>query len=403
MGTNSPALVATPSAVPSATTVPEAPCTPVTTGEGAIGFEPLALTFVSSLDGWVLGTSSSNPGSCVSLYRTTDGGASWSPTPAPPAFYPPLGCSIDPSTPCVDRVLFATTQRGFAFAADWGDAYETTDGGEVWNELSVTDVSAMALMGDVALRLQATPGGCTSGACQLERSTDGGMTWSSTGQPLLTPEGREGDVLLPGNAYAYAIGFGNPAGGGPETADFYRSSDLGATWVHAADPCSATSSPRGPLTISTAAASAEGGVLAVVCLPDRNAAEEFVMVSSDGGISFGPSYPAPTGDPDLAARSARVQTAAMVEGGEVQVPSDSLFAAGSASVLAIATSDGLSVSHNGGLTWSATYSCPLDGSGHGGISFVGFESASAAHLICGSAVARSSDGGLTWTTYTFPG
>ncbi len=60
------------------------------------------------------------------------------------------------------------------------------------------------------------------------------------------------------------------------------------------------------------------------------------------------------------------------------------------------------MSHDGGITWSATYSCPVDSDGHGGISFVGFESASTAQLICDGAVARSTDGGLTWATYAFP-
>jgi len=72
----------------------------------------------------------------------------------------------------VDRVLFATPERGFAFGADWGDVYETSDGGQLWSRLDTTGVSAMALVGDVALRLSAVEGGCTSGACQLERSTD---------------------------------------------------------------------------------------------------------------------------------------------------------------------------------------------------------------------------------------
>jgi photosystem II stability/assembly factor-like uncharacterized protein len=302
----------------------------------------------------------------------------------------------------VDQVLFATPQRGFAFGASWGDAYETRDGGQVWNRLDVSGVSAMALVGDVALRLIAADGGCTTGACQVERSTDGGGTWSSTGQPLLSPEGLDGAVLLQGDGHAYAIGFGNPAGGGPETADLYSSGDFGAGWTHESDPCTALSNSDGVLTITEAAGAAPGGVFTVVCLVGRGQGGELVMVSADGGASFGSPHPVPAFSEALAERLPNGPTTAILDGGQTPAAPDSLFAVGSATVLAVVTSAGLSVSHDGGLTWSTTYSCPVDSDGQGGISFVGFETAGTAHLICNDAVARSADGGLTWATYLFP-
>ncbi len=394
---------ATPSPMPGAgPTPPAASCTPVAAGQGAEGFQPLALTFVSPVEGWVLGTSATIPNSCVLLYQTTDGGATWSQVPAPPASYPAEGC-YEPPISCVDQVLFATPQRGFAFGASWGDVYETTDDGQVWSRLDVSGVSAMALVGDVALRLRAAEGGCTSGECQLERSTDGGGTWSSAEQPLLVPEGGDGDLLLQGDGYAYAVGFGNAAGGGPETADLYSSGDFGVIWTHEGDPCAAFPSSGGVLTITEAAGAAPGGVFAVVCLVDRSGQRsEVVMVSADGGASFGSPHPVPAFSQALAERLPNAPTMAILDGGQLPTPPDSLFAVGSASVLAVVTSAGLSVSHDGGLTWSATYSCPVDSDGQGGISFVGFETATTAHLVCSNAVARSSDGGLTWATYTFP-
>ncbi len=239
--------------------------------------------------------------------------------------------------------------------------------------------------------------------CQLERSDDGGVTWSSADQPLVTSEtGVGGDVLLQADGYAYALGFGNLAGGGPETVDLYRSSDFGSTWAYESDPCTAISSPSGVLTVTGAASSAPGGVFAVLCMLDRGMDGAAVTVSTNGGAGFGSPHQVPAHAVTAAERPPNQPAVAILDGGQAPIPADNLFAAGSAEVLAIVTAQGLSVSHNGGLSWSATYACPVDSDGHGGISFVGFDSASTAQLICDSVVARSTDGGLTWTAIAFP-
>lgn len=311
--------------------------------------------------------------SCVWVYRTTNGGATWTRSGAPPAYFPRYGC-YELALPCVDTVRFATPERGYTFGASWGDVFMTSNGGTTWRRVPITDVSSLELAGQYALRLQAADGGCTSGECQLERSTDGGLTWTSAGQPVLTPEGHWGNVFLQPDGYAYAVGFGNPAGGGPETAEIYRSRNFGATWTYENDPCS-NGSPGRPITVGVDAAA--GGVLGIDCLADEGGSQRgFVLVSVDGGAHFGPPNAAP--------------------------PSFAVFAVGSAAVLAEATFAGLSVSHNGGVTWHATYPCPSINQGDQGIEFVGFETANVAHLICGNSIARSTDGGLTWATYRFP-
>jgi photosystem II stability/assembly factor-like uncharacterized protein len=379
---SSASTVATPSPMPSnsATTGPVSTSTPTLTPMPTLaatpspvtasGFRPLSLTFVSATDGWVLGTGVC-PNSCVWIYHTTNGGATWTRSGAPPATS--TGC-YDATAPCVDTLRFATPELGFAFGINWGAVYRTDDGGATWTLMPVTDVSAMALVGDDALRLQASDGGCSTGECQLKRSTDGGTIWSTADQPVLTPEGLQGDVFLQADGHAYMVGYGNPAGGGPETAELYRSSTFGATWTPGTDPC-ANGSPGRPITVDVDAAAA--GVLGIDCLANLGDSQRgFVLVSTDGGAHFGPAHASP----------------ASFQG----------FAIASASVLAEATSAGLSVSHDGGVTWTSTYSCPAENKGDNGIAFVGFESATVAHLMCGDSIARSADGGLKWTTYTFP-
>jgi photosystem II stability/assembly factor-like uncharacterized protein len=346
--------------------------TPAPPSPAPTGFRPVSLTFVSATDGWGLGTGACAM-SCVWIYHTTDGGATWTRTGAPPAHLPDAGCYLA-TMPCVNTLRFATPERGFAFGANWGDAFMTDNGGTTWSLLAVNDVTAMALAGNYALRLQAADGGCSTGECQLKRSTNGGVTWSTADQPVLTPEGLAAEVFLQPDGHAYVVGYGNPAGGGPETAELYRSSNFGATWALENDPCS-NGSPGRPITV--AIDSSADGVLWVDCLADEGGGQRgFVVLSTDGGTHFGPAHSSP--------------------------PSFALFAAGSAAVLALATSAGLWVSHSGGLTWSETYSCPSVNQSEIGIAFVGFETPSIAHLICGSAIARSTDGGLKWATYTFP-
>jgi photosystem II stability/assembly factor-like uncharacterized protein len=370
--THSPSPSNSATMLPVSTSTPTPIPTPTPSVVAASDFRPLSLTFVSATDGWVLGAGTCAV-SCVWIYHTTNGGASWTRTGAPPATFPSISC-YSAQAPCVDTLRFATPELGFAFGRNWGAVYRTANGGATWTLMPVTDVSAMALVGDAALRLQAPDGGCSTGKCQLKRSTNGGTIWSTADQPVLTPEGLLGEVFLQSDGHAYMVGYGNPAGGGPETAELYRSSNFGATWTLGSDPCS-NGAPGGPITVALDSAAA--GVLGVECLANRSDGQGgFVLVSTDGGAHFGAAHASP--------------------------PSSPGFAIGSATVLAEATSSGLSVSHDSGVTWSSTYSCAAENNGDKGIAFVGFESANVAHVICGDAIARSTDGGLKWATYTFP-
>ena len=201
-----PTPSASPSASDSTSTSPVSTSAPTPTPypPAPSGFRPLSLTFVSPTDGWVIGTGACAI-SCVWIYHTTNGGVTWARSGAPPAYFPIHGC-YELALPCVDTVRFATAERGYTFGASWGDVYMTSNGGTTWSRAPITDVSALALAGDDALRLQAADGGCTTGACQLKRSINGGLTWSSAGQPVLTPEGLGGNVFLQSDGYAMRSG-----------------------------------------------------------------------------------------------------------------------------------------------------------------------------------------------------
>ena len=121
---NVPASVPPPSAVPTDTPVVSVPA----------GFEPASVTFVSAVDGWVLGSVPCASDRCPAIEVTTDGGHTWSQGTAPKAtFATGIGSKSD-ATSGVARIRFATKDDGWAFGPD---LWATHDGGGTWAPVSV--------------------------------------------------------------------------------------------------------------------------------------------------------------------------------------------------------------------------------------------------------------------------
>lgn len=144
------------------------------------------------------------------LFRSTDGGQTWSPLPAQGLDAPPFGLSVDPQDP---QQVFATTQAGL---------YKSTDGGKNWSLVTGTQngpVAALALLEEADQTvllgyhfLESNPG--------LYRSTDGGQTWEPLGndpeEPILYL------AVAPDNPQLlYAVSEGNSV---------FQSQDGGKTW-----------------------------------------------------------------------------------------------------------------------------------------------------------------------------
>jgi hypothetical protein len=126
-GTPSPTLES-PSA-PAASPSPSGPSAPST----PVGFEPASVTFVSSSDGWVLGSVACGSTRCAAIERTGDGGRTWTPAPAPTAAVV-AGIGLDTgATSGIARLRFATTSDGWAYGPD---LWATHDGGATWTKLA---------------------------------------------------------------------------------------------------------------------------------------------------------------------------------------------------------------------------------------------------------------------------
>jgi photosystem II stability/assembly factor-like uncharacterized protein len=148
-----PGVGASPSA-PVGTTVPAAStpapsssaavATPAPTPQGAkvpAGFQPVSATFVSSADGWVLGSIPCSGARCPAIVRTTDGGSTWSAIGAPRT---KMGNGSLPGLmngTGISGLRFANASNGWAFGPE---LWATHDGGATWARVVIAGLPATA-------------------------------------------------------------------------------------------------------------------------------------------------------------------------------------------------------------------------------------------------------------------
>jgi len=126
-----PSASATPTPAASAPTGSATPATgPAAIGPVPADFAPVSVTFVSSDDGWLLGSTACGDRSCAAVARTTDGGLTWERIPAPPT----VADAGDPSEDGVDRLRFANALDGWAYGSE---LWATHDGGATWHRLTL--------------------------------------------------------------------------------------------------------------------------------------------------------------------------------------------------------------------------------------------------------------------------
>ncbi len=239
------------------------------------------------------------------LFRSDDGGLSWTPSGAGLPNAEVLDVAADPSAPAV------------AYAATHDGLFRSRDGGATWAATSLhAEVDRLAIAPSLPRRLYAVTGLAT-GAGRPWRSDDGGATWRAIGSGISGGASLQGlavDPAEPGRAYlaldgrhlfttgdagahwsdesavlptrsvdvfaadrAGALYLGSDGAflaGGP---DLFRSRDGGATWT-------ALSPPPHPSPIRLLAAAPDGAVYAGF---GSGGAESALLVrSADGGASW---------------------------------------------------------------------------------------------------------------------
>jgi photosystem II stability/assembly factor-like uncharacterized protein len=356
-----------------------APVAPTGAAGGPVpaGFRISDMTFVSSVQGWALGTAPCAAKPCTSLVRTVDGGRTWA------GIRPPvvgLTGMDDCITACVTSVRFATPLVGYLFGPRI--LYSTMDGGATWQKQD-GGAEAVEIANGTAMRV--ADQGCVPGCgYRVSMAPTGSGAWRTV---LTIPPSAigfdTGVSLARTGSRAFVMVYGHVAGGAPSAhSTLYSSTDGGATWTKRGEPCPQSLAPE---VDATALTTADDGSVAVLCTARSGGASVFAT-STDGAATF--------------------------RSGKPLSSITRLVGAASASVVFVATEQGttgisasqLVRSADGGLSWNYV-TPPVRSSGkQPGVGYLGFENATTGRWVPysdPSQVWTTSDGGASWTPYRF--
>jgi len=348
-----------PTTAPSLTTVPA-------------GFTVGDLTFVSTQQGWALGTAPCASGRCTVQLVTSDGGKTWGQQPESGL---PETCA---ESSCVRQIRFADAQVGYAFGPS---LYLTQDGGAHWSRLVSEQVDGLEIAAGTVSRVVSTQPSCAP-ACNfvVQTTTVGSLDWTTA---YTSHEYRvSASIARYGDSIAVPL-FANPAGGsGDAHIALLLSTDSGTSWQVRDDPCGPPSS-NDPGEVDTRDLSfGPDGSFVTLCnqrmsVPGGSAA---VRLSTDTGTTFGPSR----ATPGLAIRVAAVSKNQVV----AEVVADG--------------KDALVLTQDGGRTWTRVAEQPQPAGTTGG-SFLAFSTRLTGTWVGvdATSVWRSTDGGATWTEHPF--
>jgi hypothetical protein len=346
----------------------------------AAGYRVYDLTWIGPDTGWALGTAPCGAGRCAALAHTLDGGHTWSAMPALPAAmqHDIANCNAQ----CVSSLRFADARTGYAFGI--ATLYLTRDGGATWlaQQLPVgthgggtVQLLGLEIGNGTAVRLSTE---CRPGCnVSVERSAVGSSTWTTVA--LLNGQSAADAQLVRAGSTVVVRVSGNVAGGaGHATSTLFVSTDNGTNWHTTAEPCPQLSpSGSGSAEVDTRDVSlAPDGTIGVLCIP-RQAGTGSVtaMTSSDGGRTF---------------------TALATSPG--QGSADHLVVVSRGTVLV--SLNGLQRTADNGSHWQRVLAP---------VSYLGFETPTVGRALTGDSttdagstmVWTTTDGGASWTSYTF--
>jgi photosystem II stability/assembly factor-like uncharacterized protein len=304
------------------------------------GFSATSVTFVSTSEGWVLGTAPCRVAPCTSLVRTANAGGSWVGIAAPKD---PLANPSQSGGVGVSEVRFADPADGWVFGPD---LWSTHDGGAIWTRINLgagTRVTALETADGTVDAVVAVACPNDAGPCPAQLmsspSTSDHFTVNHT---VLLPGGVAGPHALALHDHTgYLVASPAPsAETGPDIAStLWRTGD-GSTWMAVPDPCGPDLSPNStsPVSVTTVILLCGGQGAA-------GSSQKAVFRSTDSGSTWTPTAAAQFSAGD---------------GGTV--------AASTASILSIATSSGASeiyYSTDGGATYSTVLQLDDGGIGWG--------------------------------------
>ncbi len=357
----------------------------VPTPAAGSGLHPSSVTFVSTTTGWALGQAQLASGCgqgrhvCEALAKTGNYGGSWHQVRSQPIAAPPQGGTG------VSQVRFLETLDGWAFGPQ---LLATHDGGLTWKAIATGGlrVTALETAGHQAFAVWARCSGsgaafaatCTTFSLYTATATSNHWVAVPHASGLASSQPAAGQLVVT-QQRAYLLGPGQQLLSGPTTGH------TGWTTVaRAALPCApGAAQPDGQP--SRAMIASNGADLILLCagpVQPGDIQAKTLYYSANHGRTWRKAGTPPTA-------------------GTAQA----LAGSPGASVIVVATSQGLSISTDGGITWRSAQ--PSRGSfPAGGFSYVGMTFSTLGVAVPAGASSHSvwvtHDGGLTWQRSRVP-
>ena len=175
------------------------------------------------------------------LWKSTSGGAAWTPIMDREGSYSIGWVTLDPSNPNI--VWVGTGERNSQRSVAYGDGvYKSEDGGRTWKNVGLRNSEHIGRIvvhpkdGNIVYVAAQGPLWSSGGDRGLYKTTDGGKTWEQvlkvsehTGVTDVVLDPRNPDVLVAAS-YQRRRHFFTLIDGGPESA-IHRSTDGGKTWT----------------------------------------------------------------------------------------------------------------------------------------------------------------------------
>jgi hypothetical protein len=253
-------------------------------------FRGYSVDFADATHGWALGAAKCPTGArtdCATLLTTRDGGGSWQVATLPKGLVTPFdsascGTNGTVTGPCVDNVLFANDSDGYLWSLH--TMYRTSDGGRSWSRYvdpahQWDGAARLVAVGSSVVRI-APIAPCSSGcAGRVETAPVGTFDWHVT-RPSTRPIGLYSSNLSVAGSQIYLFAGGTTADAGP---GIFRSADGGRQWTPVAhDACGPARSPENDPFYGTESIAADDGALVAACLAPRAG----VRVAAPGSASL---------------------------------------------------------------------------------------------------------------------
>ncbi|MCL5020109.1 MAG: hypothetical protein M1339_00275, partial [Bacteroidetes bacterium] len=162
------------------------------------------------------------------LWKTTDGGSSWTPLTDNFSRLASGAVAVDPNNPSV--IYYGTGELNFNIDGypGTGFLYKSTDGGDSWTQLAMPQNGGLYYTSQIVVAPSNSNYVYASGFWDVYRSTDAGASWTE----LDLTDGAVDDIVVsPTNANIIYASYGSGFSGDSTNYGIFESTDAGNTWT----------------------------------------------------------------------------------------------------------------------------------------------------------------------------